>query len=140
MVCGIYAILNLLNGKYYIGSAINFSERWRLHLFSLSKNKHHNRHLQSAYNKYGADNFLFVVLEYTDWLEQREQWWIDSLQSADINLGYNICAAGRNRFGVTASEETRQKLSIAHMGNKHSEEFKINMSKRLKGNTGNNGR
>lgn len=141
MIGGIYALLNIINGKYYIGSAVDFKDRWRLHLLALNKGNHHNRHLQKAWNRYTADSFMFVVLQYSDsWLEQLEQHWIDKLDATNINLGYNICKAGRNRFGVKASEETRVKLSLAHKGNKHSEETKAKMSKGRLGNTYNNGR
>ncbi len=31
MTTGIYKILNKINGKFYIGSAINIEARWRRH-------------------------------------------------------------------------------------------------------------
>ena len=55
----IYAILNIINGKSYIGSAINFDRRKKTHLRLLNKNSHHSIKLQNAYNKYGVDSFLF---------------------------------------------------------------------------------
>lgn len=141
MVSGIYAIVNIVNDKIYVGSAVNFSERWRLHNLALSKNKHHNRHLQAAYNKYGKDSFIFVVIEYTKvWLLEREEHWINTLDSTNIEIGYNICKATRNRHGVKISEETRVKLIASHLRNKHSEETKARMSESKIGNTINNGR
>ena len=141
MISGIYALLNIVNGKYYIGSAVDFKDRWRLHVFALANGKHHNRHLQKAWNRYTANSFMFVVLQYSDsWLEQLEQNWIDKLDATNINLGYNICKAGRNRFGVKASKETRQKLSDAHKGKIPSEETRAKMGLSKIGNTFNNGR
>jgi group I intron endonuclease len=141
MIAGIYALLNIINGKYYTSSAVDFKDRWRLHLFALNNSKHHNRHLQKAWNKYGADNFIFVVLQYSDnWLEQLEQHWIDKLDATNIDLGYNICKAGRNRFGVKASEETRAKLSAAHKGKIPSAETRAKMSQSRLGNQINKGR
>jgi group I intron endonuclease len=60
---GIYNIINLINGKIYIGSTILFSNRYKHHLFLLKNNKHKNQHLQSSYNVYGKDNFKFIVVE-----------------------------------------------------------------------------
>ena len=60
---GVYKIINLINGKVYIGSAKNFSVRFNQHIKSLEKNKHQNKHLQNAFNQYGTDNFLFEVIE-----------------------------------------------------------------------------
>lgn len=134
MIFGIYAIVNIANDKIYIGSALDFKDRWRLHKLALNKNKHHNRHLQSAWNRYGEQNFLFVVIEYTDWLLEREQYWIDKLNSINSEVGYNICKAGRNRAGVKVSDETRLKLSISHLGHKPSEETKRKMSESKIGN------
>ena len=48
---GIYKIINKVNGKYYVGSSLNINKRWSVHKSALSKNKHHNDHLQNAWNK-----------------------------------------------------------------------------------------
>lgn len=54
MKTGIYKIINSVNKKFYIGSsARNLNYRWRIHLYRLGKQNHDNKHLQSAYNKYG---------------------------------------------------------------------------------------
>ncbi len=140
MICGIYAILNIINGKYYIGSALDFTDRWRLHKLDLNRNKHHNRHLQKAWLKYGAHNFIFSVIEYTDLLDEREQYWIKALDATNIEKGYNICLFLRNRTGVKASQETRKKLSESHKGWKHSTETLAKMSIAHKGNKGSLGR
>src|SRR5574343_91981 len=70
---GIYAIyfLNSKNDKIYIGSASRtknkytngFNYRWKMHLNSLRKNKHHSIKLQNAYSKYGENNLVFLILE-----------------------------------------------------------------------------
>lgn len=76
---GVYQIRNLINGHLYIGSAKNLCTRFRSHFARLRRNNHVNKHLQAAYNKYGADNFIFEVIEYCP-EEVRfniEQYWID---------------------------------------------------------------
>jgi group I intron endonuclease len=61
---GIYKIVNLINGKSYIGlTTISFIDRYRSHNKRLKKNNHVNCYLQNSYNKYGSDNFEFSVIE-----------------------------------------------------------------------------
>ena len=60
---GIYAIVNKVNGKRYVGSAVNFKKRAIIHKYHLKKGTHHCEHLQRAWNKYGPESFAFVILE-----------------------------------------------------------------------------
>lgn len=80
-VPGIYAIIHLPSGKRYIGSSRNLRDRWRSHLKALKAGKHHCAYLQNAWNKYGADQFEFQILEQCLGegviLVAREQAWID---------------------------------------------------------------
>ena len=62
-VPGIYIIYCLADEKCYIGSASNAVFRRRTHISYLKKNKHHCKNLQSAWNKYGRENFIFRLLE-----------------------------------------------------------------------------
>ena len=71
MKSGIYQILNKLNNKIYVGSAVNLSNRWSTHKCKLKQNKHGSPILQNAWNKYGEDAFKFEVLEHVtnpEWL------------------------------------------------------------------------
>jgi group I intron endonuclease len=63
MARGIYKIINVINNKFYVGSAVNLKRRKTRHFSELRKNKHNNRHLQAAWNKYGEQAFVFVVVE-----------------------------------------------------------------------------
>jgi len=140
-VSGIYLIVNLSNNKLYVGSAIDTDDRWRLHKLELNRNNHHNRHLQAAWNLYGEAGFKFYIIEFITFdLEDREQYWIDHLKATDHSIGYNICKAGRNRAGVKASEETRKRLSLAHMGKKPNKETRVKMGLSKVGNQFNTGR
>jgi hypothetical protein len=52
---GVYGIRNRINGKVYVGSASkSLAGRIRGHLSGLTKGTHFNRHLQAAWNRYGA--------------------------------------------------------------------------------------
>jgi group I intron endonuclease len=111
---GIYKITNTENGKIYIGSAYNLSNRMATHKYSLRNKKHKNPHLQLAWNKYGEDKFTFEVLEIVQdksLVLEREQYYIDLLNPCDKNIGYNIAKKAGNTAGIKASDETRKKQS-----------------------------
>jgi len=63
MKTGIYAIINTLNAKMYIGSTVNFNRRSSEHLRELKAGHHHASKLQRAFNKYSEDAFAFVFLK-----------------------------------------------------------------------------
>lgn len=86
----IYALVNLLNGKKYIGSTKNFSRRRSEHLNALSKNKHQAKLLQQDWNL-DKDVFRFVEIEKVESKHRitREQYWMDFYRSYNSNFGYN---------------------------------------------------
>jgi group I intron endonuclease len=93
-ISGIYKIINKINGKYYIGSSTNIvgsNNRWDRHKRSLNKNKHHNIHLQRAWNKYGKENFEFIIVEKISRAEliNREQHYLN-IAKKELNKCYNI--------------------------------------------------
>jgi len=110
MTSGIYQIRNKINKKIYIGSAINIVERWQRHVRLLNRNKHTNKHLQSAWNKYGSENFEFTILEECEkeLLIEREQFYLDTLCPE-----YNICPTAGSQLGTKRTKETRLKMSLA---------------------------
>ncbi len=143
MKTGIYKIFNKINNKIYIGSSINLNKRKYYHFYKLSKNNHSNKHLQSAYNKYGKDNFKFEIIEYIqdkNLLLEREQYWIDLLNSCNDNVGYNILPKAGNSLGYIHSKSAKKKISKANSGKNnpfygknHSESTKIKISKSKRG-------
>jgi hypothetical protein len=46
----------------YIGSSVNITNRWRIHLSELRRGTHHSPYLQHCYNKYGEESLKFEVL------------------------------------------------------------------------------
>lgn len=59
------------------------------------KLKRENQHFINAWHKYGRDNFVYVVLETFDFiddsvLKERELYWMDFYQSHDRDYGYNL--------------------------------------------------
>lgn len=116
---GVYAITNVLNGKQYIGSAVNLAKRWREHQWALAHDCHHSAHLQHAVDRYGIDSFTFSVLEYVSDLSTllaREQEYLDQQVARTGALGYNICPIAGNTRGVVRHKAWRQSISDAKKG------------------------
>ena len=90
---GIYSVINAVNGKVYVGSALNIPVRIKRHRADLRYGRHSNPHLQNAYNAYGSEAFEYHVVEAVadrSCLVEREQHWIDALGAASEATGYNI--------------------------------------------------
>lgn len=117
---GIYVIRNKINGKRYVGSAAEFSRRFRRHKGCLARKEHHSLKLQRAWDKYGADAFEFVVLEVVDkaQLLEREQYWIDALSAYGPN-GYNMIPKAANHLGAKRGPEASARMSAGQRGRKH---------------------
>ena len=128
---GIYQIKNIINGDFYIGSSNNINRRLYLHKYSLKKQNHHSIVLQRAFNKYGEENFEFVVLEEckNEELINKEQYYLDNL-----NPIYNINKIAENCTGRILSEESRNKISIKNKGKKHTEDTKKKLSEYRRNN------
>lgn len=134
----IYGILNLVNGKIYIGSAVEVLNRLRTHKSRLNLNKHPSKHLQGAYNQYSSFAFEFIILEYCskDDLVEREQAWFDLTNCCNPTCGYNKRKTATSNIGLKlgpASEERKRKLSLIHTGRVISVEQREKISKTLTG-------
>lgn len=106
--CGIYLIWNKISNKEYVGSSKNLYDRIHSHVHLLKRNTHHNKHLQSSFNKYGMDNFEYKILEFCN-EEIRfevEQKWISQLKPK-YNKSENVIA----NFGQSQSDEAKEKIS-----------------------------
>jgi group I intron endonuclease len=109
IVSCIYTITNTVNGKKYVGSAVNFATRLRNHKSQLSRGKHHSAKLQRSYDKHGAENFSFDIVEIVsdvNDLVAREQDWIDR-----INPWFNIAPKAGSQLGFKHSSESIEKMS-----------------------------
>lgn len=133
--CGLYEIVNLINGLRYVGSASNLNARWRAHKSYLSRGVHDNHYLQNAWNKYGADAFRFNVLMLTSKENKllEEQKLLD-LIFANGTQGYNLSPKVEGGFdGRTHSEESKHKIALGRTGWKHTEETRQKISNSKKG-------
>lgn len=149
---GIYCIINIHNGRTYIGSAINIYIRWHSHVQELKSGKHGNIYLRDAFKKHGLIGLVFSVVERVDdktKLIEREQFYMERFKSLVPN-GYNILPIAGSRLGTKASsetkvklilarktritkDETRAKISAAHTNRIMTDAHKENLSKAAKG-------
>lgn len=145
----IYAIINSLTGKSYVGSTKNYGARSYTHLSMLRRGTHHAVHLQRAWGTHGGEVFWWVVLEdvaaLSDLIE-REQYWIDRLDS--YKNGYNCApiagrpvSAGKPHTPETIAkmkalrvlrppitDETRARMSAGQRTRTHSVEVRLKIS------------
>lgn len=124
---GIYIITCLPTGKIYIGSANDIPQRFRAHLSELRNDRHSNSYLQRAWNKHGEAAFTFETLELCDpdRLVAREQYWLDTLQSYQRHIGFNIRPTANN---AKHAAESLIKMSVWQVGKKMSAEARLKMS------------
>lgn len=112
---GIYCVLNIINGKKYIGQAANMCRRFGKHSKALVKGCHSNLHLQSAFNKYGESAFVFktILICETKDLTYYEQKCMDVLGAE-----YNVAPAAGSTLGLRYkhTEEVRGHMSMAQRG------------------------
>lgn len=141
----IYAHINKINGKIYIGQTQQKLKDRFGHNGSYYK---HSSHFWNAIQKYGWDSFKHITLisgislKLANILEEEL---IKKYNTMDNKIGYNMIAGGNNRKRrqeVTdriaeknrhPSPETLRKMSIASTGRKHSPEV---IEKIRKSNTG----
>jgi len=125
---GIYKLVNLDNGKTYIGSSNNLNRRLKEYLNpaylkdSLLKG---NSYIMTALLKYGTKNFGIIILEFIELNDEltnnklelkklllsREQHYIDTLKP-----DYNINKTAGSNLGRVYSKEVRLKMSTSKLG------------------------
>lgn len=96
---GVFQVKNTANGKVLLGSSLNLDGPLNSHQFMLTIGSHQNKALQQEWKEYGADKFVFEVLEEVrvddnpnfnldDELTLLEQIWLEKLQPFG-ERGYN---------------------------------------------------
>ena len=92
-----------------------------------------NKHLQFAWNRYGADKFIVEQIETCDTLDElnkAETYYIHKFNTIDRCNGYNMSNGGD---GGKLTSEVYEKLSNKMKGRKLSDSHKKNISLSLKG-------
>lgn len=143
-ISGIYSIINQINGKRYIGQAYSLYNRCNNH----RNYKSGAPKLNSAIQKYGIENFQFVILEECpkELLNEREEYWILFYDTLNPDKGYNLIQR-QDIKRIPCSQETKKKISQKFKelfpegrsgeknpfyGKKHSQESKDAVSKTKK--------
>jgi group I intron endonuclease len=142
---GVYQIVCKTTGNRYVGSTTkSFKHRWSGHKSLLRAGTHHSIHFQNAWNKYGEDDFLFLILDIVDDKKEcsvLEQSYFDSIDHKILyNIQFNATAyphagsavySGYRKAPGKMSDETKKRISESKKnvpGKKHSEETKKKMS------------
>jgi len=138
----IYKIV--IKDKVYIGQTIDITKRISQHKNSLLNNKHRNKYLQNYYNKYGAEEFKWNIIEECNEseLDDRERFWINHYSSNNRKFGFNMDSGGKSN--KTVSQETKKLMSKIRKnlyinpeknpfyGKKHSDETRTRIGEKQK--------
>ncbi len=125
---GIYCIINKINGKMYIGSAITnrINTRFRNHCINLTG----SIPVKNAINKYGLSNFKFLILEYYPGIIKKENLKKSHIKLIELETYYitiykplyNILPYAYSSLGYKHKPETIENLKL-----NYSEERKLNI-------------
>jgi group I intron endonuclease len=145
---GIYKIINKIDGKYYIGRTNHFHRRWRQHCNELNRGNHHNQHLQKAWNKYGQNNFEFVITDniidqksqifaeqqhINRFIEDRKNGVDNCYNFSESSNGPMLFGNKNGMYGKKHSDDTKKKISKINKGRVFSDETKRLWSEQRKG-------
>ena len=116
----------------------NLKNRNYTHYHKLRTNIHPNIHLQRAFNIDAEISFKWVILEYVNSVQDKEklkkelleleQRYITELEVCNPLKGYNISKSAYSiMLNRKHTPETRNKISMGHLGKEHTEETKKKM-------------
>ena len=113
---GIYKIINKKTNQCYVGQSSNIKKRLSEHFRLLRLNKHPNKHLQNAYNKYGSENFVGEVeieCESFEDMDMLENLFINGEASFEEAVVYNIADFAKAPMrGKKHTEEARERIRL----------------------------
>lgn len=95
-ISGIYKITCKANNVCYIGQSVDIDSRLTHHKRALRNNTHKNKYLQGLYNKYGATNFTYEIIEtcpITE-LDAKERYWIGYYGGVESKRNCNFESGG----------------------------------------------
>lgn len=106
-VPGVYALVNKITGKYYIGSSINLYNRLRDYYSPWYISANPNLLISKAIVKYGFIHFNILILDTctTDDVTAREQFFLDEYKPE-----YNILKFAYRPTGFKHTAETKAKM------------------------------
>jgi len=116
---GIYCLVNLLNGNFYLGSSKNLSNRLRCYLntnYLLNKKKILICPIAKALLKYGKSNFAVFIIDYIEFENLRN---MESYYIKKFKLYYNVLTEAYSFKIYKYSKTTRARLSELAKKRKH---------------------
>jgi group I intron endonuclease len=143
----IYKIINVINNKFYVGSAVDFEKRKARHLWRLRRGDHANKHLQAAWQKYGEKAFVFAVVQtvakHEDILAVENTWLFEHVgKDYCYNIATDATAPQTGMFGeknamwgktFQHTDDAKQRIGAASKVRVQSEEEKQKRRKTMKG-------
>ena len=128
----IYAIVNTRNQHFYLGSTTRGRRRWYEHVTHLRGQRHENKYLQRAFNKYGERSFRYrqILSVPKRHLQDTEQLLIDKMRPQ-----YNVNPrADRppSQKGARRSKETRALIKRKRAAQVYTKDHCANISKGLR--------
>jgi group I intron endonuclease len=127
----IYKITCTANGKFYIGSTVNKTQRWARHRKDLRSGTHPNKNMLASWIKYGEESFVFEVVEVVQddvLLFAAEQKHLDQHAGKDYCFNWSRHAdapmrgrsgEGTPNYGRKFGQDFRDKVSSAVAGENH---------------------
>jgi group I intron endonuclease len=145
MARGIYKIINVVNNKFYVGSAVDLKRRKARHFSELRNNRHSNGKLQNAWLKYGEEAFVFAVVESlpddADLLAAENVWLKEHVgKDYCYNIGVDATAPmlgvkgkASPTWGYKHSPENLKRIGVASKARVQSEEEKTKRRATMRG-------
>lgn len=114
----LYLIINLVNGKRYVGQckeSVGYLKRFQAHVYDAFSPKGHKNILHTAMKCYGVDSFKIVrILKHIDEssIDFYERLWIHKLHTFYAEgCGYNMTTGGQGVHCYRHTLETKRMLS-----------------------------
>lgn len=122
---GIYRIVDLPSGRFYVGSATSIAQRWKQHCYRLARGIHPNPILQAIWKVDSKRLIVAVLLEMPSasrsellLAEQRE---LDASGVGSNPQCMNVLAVAGSPIGRKRSEETKRRMAEAQRGKRASD-------------------
>jgi hypothetical protein len=130
-IFSIYKLYFEGDNRIYIGkTSRSLSKRRNGHIQRIKSKQHSNYLLREAMIKYGQDAMKIELIESCNYAESRDReiYWINELKATNKEHGFNLSALSNGSTGFKLTELQRAKISSAKKGVGFTEEHKNRLS------------